>query len=399
MVVYKQIDCFNINMKFWKFLGIYPYNEISPHYNFYSKMFIFIFVIIYDVLLTLNFFFLPNNLDAFIGEMLFYFTVLSVNSKVLTFLFMRKKIVKLLDILESKILLPVTNNGLTILRNAKNLNIRYWKILAAISLTCNLIHLLSSLIKHLLLSVQLELPVSSYSFLSDEIRERLIYLFYFYQGVGIHFHMLYNLNIDSFLPGIMILLIAQLEILKDILTNVCNSLNFDHKYDEAGDLKNDAENKFIMKLNQTIAHYDEVSRFCYLIQQIFSVTLFVQFSVASCIICVCLFRFTLPATNEYYVFLATYMFIMVIQILVPCWIGTQIMDKSCLLSQAIYNCDWIPRPREFKSSLRLFVVRANRPLSITALKMFPLSLATFTSIMNTAYSFFTLLRHMQAKEN
>ncbi|KOB67927.1 Odorant receptor [Operophtera brumata] len=87
--------------------------------------------------------------------------------------------------------------------------------------------------------------------------------------------------------------------------------------------------------------------------------------MASCIICFCLFRFTL----------------------------------SRLLSAAIYNCDWIPRTRQFKSSLRLFVERANKPLSITGGKMFPISLETFTSVMNSAYSFFTLLCHMQSRNS
>ncbi|CAG4979484.1 unnamed protein product [Parnassius apollo] len=58
----------------------------------------------------------------------------------------------------------------------------------------------------------------------------------------------------------MILMIAQLEILNERLINVANNLNFDHKIDNAGDLKNDAENKFIVNLNQTIAHYGEVSK-------------------------------------------------------------------------------------------------------------------------------------------
>ncbi|VVC91016.1 unnamed protein product [Leptidea sinapis] len=91
------------------------------------------------------------------------------------------------------------------------------------------------------------------------------------------------------------------------------------------------------------------AQFCDLIEEVFSVSLFAQFSVAAGVICVCLFRFTLS--------------------------------------------------RRFKGSLRLFVERANRPLSITGWKMFPLSLNTFSSIMNSSYSFFTLLRHMQSRQS
>nr|AOG12956.1 odorant receptor [Eogystia hippophaecolus] len=154
---------------------------------------------------------------------------------------------------------------------------------------------------------------------------------------------------------------------------------------------------YLLELKKSITHFDEVGKFCALIQQVFSVALFLQFSMSSCIICVCLFRCTLRAPLQYYIFLSTYMFIMVIQIMVPCWFGTRVIEKSYLLTRAIYDCDWISRSPQFKSNLRFFIVRANRPLSITGGKMFLLSVATFTSIMNTAYSFFTLLRHMQSR--
>lgn len=41
-------------------------------------------------------------------------------------------------------------------------------------------------------------------------------------------------------------------------------------------------------------------RFCSLVQDVFSITLFVQFGVASCIICVCLFKFTLVSIIRRY---------------------------------------------------------------------------------------------------
>ncbi|XP_049875260.1 odorant receptor 4-like [Pectinophora gossypiella] len=93
-----------------------------------------------------------------------------------------------------------------------------------------------------------------------------------------------------------------------------------------------------------------------------------------------------------------YILIMVLEILIPCWFGHQITDKSVQLAVTIYNCDWPSRPRRFASSLRLFVERARKPLSITGWKIFPLMLTTFTSIANSAYSFYTLLRNVQNEE-
>nr|WCC57428.1 odorant receptor 31 [Papilio glaucus] len=394
---FKQIDCFNMNMKFWKILGIYPCNKMKFSYNLYCKTFLLLFIILFDVLFTINFYFMPSQLDAFIEEMIFYFTEISVTSKVLTFLIKHKNIGKILEVLEkSSIFQPTTNNGIRILKDAKKFNIVYWKIVGFVSLTSNITHILSIFITHVLLEATAVLPVCSYDFLPVEIKQRFIYPLYFYQSAGIHFHMPANLNIDTFFLGLLILVIAQLDILKEKLTNITNrsrtgkrEQNFDTEY---------FEYNLIINFNQAVVHYEELCKFCALIQDTFSITLFFQFGMASSIICVCLFRFTLPAEMGYYIFLATYMFIMIIQILIPCWFGTRIMEKSCLLTQAIYNCDWTPRSRKFKSGLRLFVERANRPLSIKGGKIFLLSLVTFSSIMNSAYSFFTLLRHMQVRE-
>ncbi|XP_013175755.1 PREDICTED: odorant receptor 46a, isoform A-like [Papilio xuthus] len=395
--LYKQIDCFNINMIFWKVLGIYPYRKIKFIYNLYCKIFLLLFIIFYDVLLTVNFYFLPSQLDAFIEEMIFYFTEISVTSKVLTFLILRKNIRKILEVLESSIFEPVSDNGIKILNDAKKFNIVYWKIVAVVSFTSNLSHIISFFITHVVLEKSAEFPICSYNFLPMEIKERFIYPLYLYQSIGIHFHMLANLNIDTFFLGLMILVIAQLDILKDklsCLTDTSKNISGERNFD-----REQYEKNVIINFNQAIVHHDELCKFCSLIQDTFNITLLLQFGMASSIICVCLFRFTLPAAKEYYIFLATYMFIMVIQIMVPCWFGTRIMEKSCLLSRAVYSCNWTSRSRRFKSSLRLFVERTNRPISITGGKMFTLSLVTFSSIMNSAYSFFTLLRNVQAREN
>nr|ARO76421.1 odorant receptor 15 [Conogethes punctiferalis] len=385
---FKQIDCFDRNKKFWKFLGLYPDIDIWPYYHYYSIFFIFFVIILYDFLLSINFYFLPRQLDSFIEEMLFYFMELAVTSKVFTFFFQRGKISKALASLESDIFQPTTNEGVEIINKAKKFNVRYWKIVAVVSTTSNFTHVLTPFFVHLFLPVKLELPVCSYSFLSEDTIQRFVYPIFVYQGIGMHFHMWCNVNIDTFFLGVMIFAIAQLDILDIKLRSLTDNIAED----------TDVDKNLNLKLNEAINHYSEVVKFCYLIQDIFSVTLFVQFSMASCIICVCLFRFTLPATADYYVFLATYMFIMIIQIMVPCWFGTRIMDKSCLLASAIYSTDWTPRSKRFKSSLRILVERLNHPISIVGGKMFPLSLETFTSIMNSAYSFFTLLRHMQTRD-
>lgn len=258
-----QIDCFSLNMKFWRFLGILPKNDVSKYYSYYSLVFILFFVIFYDLLCTINFYFLPRHLDVFIEEMMFYFTEIAVTSKVLTFFFMRDKIVTILKTLESDVFQPNTDEGLKIIESAKKFNVRYWKIVAGVSFTSNLTHVLSPLFAHIFAHVDLELPVCSFSFLSDEFKAANIYLLYFYQSFGMHFHMLYNLNIDTFLLGVMIFSIAQLDILNEKLRTVTKETRTDHTLKSSRRIVNNEEISnaniaFVSKLNSIIKHYTKV---------------------------------------------------------------------------------------------------------------------------------------------
>lgn len=241
-------------MIFWKYLGISPEDHLFHYYGIYSKLFILIGVILYDLLFTINFYFIPRQLDIFIAEMIFYFTELAVASKVLTFVFMRHDIVRLLVLLENNIFLPDTDEGLVIIQRAKTFIKRYYRIVATVSVTSNMVHILSPIIANVLLSVKLMLPVCSYSFLPEKFLDVFIYPLYFYQTLGMHFHMWYNVNIDSFFLGLLVLTIAQLEILSIKLETVTDNRNVKEKNEE------DLANNNIIKLNKCIIHYHEVNK-------------------------------------------------------------------------------------------------------------------------------------------
>lgn len=262
MAVINQTDCFNFNIKFWKFLGIWPANSFSRYYKYYSRGFVMTFQIFYNLLFTINFYYLPRHLDTFIEETIFYFTEIAVMSKVLTFYFMHDKIIEIFIKLQCDIFQPTTDNGMKVIENATKFIVRYRKIFTVVSFTSSVALLLTPIIAHLLMSVDLVLPICSYSFLSEEIKKNFIYPIYLYQSIGMLFHMLYNMNIDTFFLGVLIFIIAQLEILAEKLRNITDELHL-KKTDETNrqceTIAND-DKELIWRLNKAIIHYDEVSK-------------------------------------------------------------------------------------------------------------------------------------------
>lgn len=254
----KQSDCFSINKKYWTVIGIYSTID-SKMYIWYSRIVLFIFIFFYDTMSTLNFYYIPRDLDHFIEELIFYFTELSVISKVLTYILMRESLTKILYVLDSEKFEPDTEKGVQITTDAMKFNVKYWRIVAFASYFSHLVHILSPLIAHLSLSVPLVLPLCSYSFLTDSFKERFIYPLYVYQCLGMHVHMLCNVNIDTFFLGLMIFTIAQLEILEDKLVTLTNISELRISTDKRN-ISNINELEFIKNLNKCVVQYTEISQ-------------------------------------------------------------------------------------------------------------------------------------------
>lgn len=255
---HRQIDCFGTNMKYWKCLGIYPSNNMSYFYKIYSNIIITCSILLFVFLTMINFYFLPRKMDIFIEETIFFFTELSVMSKILTFCFMKKQIICLFDILESDIFQPSNKESLTIIKDKRKFIVRFWKLVATVSYTSHLTHIFSPLLAHIFLGVDLVLPVCTYSFLSENFIRTFIYPLYFYQMFGMHCCMLTNLNIDTFILGLLVLAIGQLEILDIRLRNIgipTSSVTTGANNDI------NIETDSIEELNQCVIHFNEVAKY------------------------------------------------------------------------------------------------------------------------------------------
>lgn len=255
---HRQIDCFGTNMKYWKFLGIYPSNNMSYFYKIYSNIIITCSILLFVFLTMINFYFLPRKMDIFIEETIFFFTELSVMSKILTFCFMKKQIICLFDILESDIFQPSNKESLTIIKDKRKFIVRFWKLVATVSYTSHLTHIFSPLLAHIFLGVDLVLPVCNYSFLSENFIRTFIYPLYFYQMFGMHCCMLTNLNIDTFILGLLVLAIGQLEILDNRLRNIgIPTSSVTTRANNDINIETDS----IEELNQCMIHFNEVAKY------------------------------------------------------------------------------------------------------------------------------------------
>lgn len=205
-------NCFEINLYWWRWSGIWS-DYPNMLYKLYATL-CMITLLTYNVVLTVNLFYTPLTVEAMVREVIFYFTSVATTAKVITVVVFKKDIIKVFEVLNSKMFTSDDENGQEIVTRKYNYYALCWKCNFIISHTTFFTLILSPLIIHLMFNRNLVLPICNFNFLSDNTREKYIYELYFYLSLGIYFVMTYNINIDSFIAGLMLMAVTQYDLLK-----------------------------------------------------------------------------------------------------------------------------------------------------------------------------------------
>ncbi|KAJ9579865.1 hypothetical protein L9F63_004467 [Diploptera punctata] len=81
-----------------------------------------------------------------------------------------------------------------------------------------------------------------------------------------------------------------------------------------------------------------------------------------------------------------------------CWFGQNLINTSEQVQETVYGCSWYLRRERFKKLVPMMLMRSSRCAKMSASVFFDLSFETFSSFMNTAYSYITLLNQMNESE-
>ncbi|XP_035447756.2 odorant receptor 49a [Spodoptera frugiperda] len=95
------------------------------------------------------------------------------------------------------------------------------------------------------------------------------------------------------------------------------------------------------------------------------------------------------------IWVLAYLSIFICNLFIDCYFGNTITVKSMHVSTVIFSCPWIELPTTLKKNLVIFIAKTQRPLVITAAKLVPVSLDTFTKVMNWTYKAFAVMNQMK----
>lgn len=247
-----QSKVFDRNFIYLKFFGLGSGETSGKYYKCYSFIYLSVTLACYNLLLFVNLLYTPRKIELLLREVIFYFTEITVTTKILTIIFKRDKIITAMKIIDCDEFMGDFENKNGILYNTNRTYRLGWKSYAVLShmvYTCVAIIPISS---DFIRGTEFELPICKYYFLSDEVRESYFYFLFIYQIIGMYGHMAYNVSIDSLIAGLLLIPIGQLRLLNKNLTNFQLSK-------EEKKLQIEIQEKIQMaRLNKLLQHYEVI---------------------------------------------------------------------------------------------------------------------------------------------
>ncbi|XP_037030722.1 odorant receptor 94a-like [Bradysia coprophila] len=89
------------------------------------------------------------------------------------------------------------------------------------------------------------------------------------------------------------------------------------------------------------------------------------------------------------------LFYFISEIFMLTYFGNEIMLSYDQLSYCLFESDWFEQPESTKKCMIIFGEYLKKPLTLMIGKLYPLTLETFTKILNSAYSMFNILQNIQ----
>ncbi|XP_026843260.1 odorant receptor 13a [Drosophila persimilis] len=174
----------------------------------------------------------------------------------------------------------------------------------------------------------------------------------------------------------------------------------------------DEQHLQLQRLHNIVQQHNKIIRFAKCLEDFFNPILLVNLMISSLLICMVGFQI-ITGQNMFigeYVKFIVYISSAISQLYVLCENGDALIIHSTNTARHLYGCDWenpdirnfysyTSMSHQFRNDLKFMILCSQRPVRITAFKFSTLSLQSFTAILSTSMSYFTLLRNLRKQDN
>ncbi|XP_032514777.1 odorant receptor 46a-like [Danaus plexippus] len=152
-------------------------------------------------------------------------------------------------------------------------------------------------------------------------------------------------------------------------------------------------------LKKCIVHYNAIIRYVSMIEDAFSLASALQLMLSVMVLCLVGIQIlSIENPREHpmqMAWTAVYLSCMLQEVFILCWFGNELILKSTELRQAAFDGPWLKMDYRTMMLIVIFLERCQRPLQVSAGKIFILSLNTYTYLINWSYKAFALMTNMK----
>ncbi|XP_043285611.1 odorant receptor 94b-like [Venturia canescens] len=190
---------------------------------------------------------------------------------------------------------------------------------------------------------------------------------------------------DAFFHSFMLQACSQLNILKSRLNSIPDVARKESLIS--------VETREQLKVRVCVQHHLEIYEFVERSNGIFSMVIFIQFSISTFVICVSTYMLSKANfLSAGFTFLLVYLGCMLVQIFLLCWYGDEVITENTNVSDAIYDMDWNSLNQSTKKGLQMMMVRTHHRLRYDGGFVITLSIESYNSLMKLTYSIYNLLQ-------
>ncbi|XP_023313058.1 odorant receptor 4-like [Anoplophora glabripennis] len=382
------LDYIKAEKKTLAFIGYYPIKEkMYKTLHTLSAIFFGFFPMMYSVLGIMYGFQHMSNLEE-VSELIGYLlTGMSIVVKMMNLIWYKKNILELDDMLQNPILTKLESEEEEILLKNKlklgQILKKAFKIFIAVTaiLHTHILYLLVINIDPNAITLLLWFPFN----IDDYLYEVYISEFFLVPSIAV---------LDAILDILNIIFIdlcyVQFELLKHRLKHFGRTSHEEEAVDDT---------VVYDKLGKIIIHQNYAYRFSEIVEETFSVSIFCQLAVTVAVLCCAICKVVITPISMQFLIRTFYTFTIVLEIAAYCCYGQKVLDASGTIAEACFMSNWYNCSVKVQKNMVMVLNRANRPVTMKAGGMFPLTLETLMSIWRSAYSFLTFLMQVYKEDN
>ncbi|XP_043649512.1 odorant receptor 67a-like [Drosophila teissieri] len=150
----------------------------------------------------------------------------------------------------------------------------------------------------------------------------------------------------------------------------------------------------LRKLQSLIANHIDILRLTDVMNEVFGVSLLLNFVASSLLVCLVGFQLTIKFSLQYFCKQVLLLVSLLFEVYLLCSFSQKLIDASENVGYAAYEMDWLGADKRFKKMLIYISMRAQKPVCLKATIFLNLSMSTVTIFLRVTYKFFCAIRTM-----